>query len=690
MPHTPWSDVLDHGYPDLRTLDDDGWAPAFRQAMTQHLSGVDQLAALEEPPTVENVLHRLSRAGQPLRQVQQAFGVLIASDATAARQAVRHELAAELAAHRDAVTVHQGLLARLRALQSAVSSGAAPATEEQRWYLHVTLQAAEQAGADLPGDALASVQRINQQLAVHEAVYSDLQTTEAAASAVWCGEPEQLAGLSEQRIAAAADAAREAGHDSGYLLTLGLPVQQPVLEQLQDPATRQAVFTASVSRGNMPGHDGRTTRTVGAQIAVLRAERAALLGYSSHLEATLPGRSAPSKEAIFALMRQIADGASAGARQECQQIAEFLHGHPQATAETTDQSLPPEDLQWGLAQVREARAARSGQSDSSQGGTTDPVTLDEALEKMFDAAEAVYGVTVRPRHDLPGYMPGARSYEVFDTAKAAPDSSRGLFLLDAFSRPSKSGGAWMNSFCVASELEKSSPVVTNNLNLTATDNPADQILSPGELKTLFHEFGHALHGLLAEAEFPELSGTAVPRDVVEFPSQVNELFQDLGAQATTPEETAGTPAWGTGISTAEHVAAVALDLAWHSLSVTEARQAAEDPAGFEHQVLVEWGLDLPAVPPRYHGGFFKHVFAGSGYAAGYYSYLWAQVLAADTAAWFREVLDDPQTLAERGAHFRRELLSRGNTRDPMESYRAVLGRDPQPEALMKKLGLTGA
>lgn len=664
----PWTRTLDYDYPDMTTVDDDAWAPARRQALAAQRSRVEEITASTEPATVQNVLHPLALSGAELDRLQRAFGVVAVADGTEQRQAVRAEAAAEIAAHTDWLTLHPGLFSRLSQLRDRIAAGETDATEEQQWFLTQQILKAEVAGAGLDQDQQTQLKQINAQLAAAETAYSQLQLREAKESAVLVESADQLAGLSQTRIGSARTAAEQAGHASGYLLTLTMPVQQAALGSLTDRQTRRRLHTASAGRGVLTDEDGRTTRQIGANIAVLRAQKARLLGYANYMESVLDLRTAPSREGVESMLRQIAAGAAARAKKECERIAEHLGF-----------ALQPWDLTFGIEQIR-----------STLGTDTEAAELsvEEALNRLFGAARRVYGITVVERPDLPGYVPGARSFEVFDGEPGEPGTGLGLFLLDLYTRPTKAGGAWMNGFSVPSSLLGSKAVVTNNLNVAAPADGQTAVLTAREQRTLFHEFGHALHALLAEAEFPQLSGTAVPRDNVEFPSQVNEIFQDLYRDPTPPGEAPSEDdLWGKGASTVEHVAAVVIDLAWHTLSPEQAQEAASDPEAFEQQVLADWGLDLPLVPPRYHGGFFKHIFASAGYSAGYYSYLWAEVLAEDAGEWFREVLNDDDALAARGARFRTELLARGNTRDPLESFRTAVGHDPDPKHLLRSLGL---
>lgn len=672
MADTPWSRTFDYRYPDMTTVDDADWASARQAAAAAQRQRIEAVAADPSPATVENVLHPYAASGAELDRLQRAFGVVFAADGTPARQEVRAQAAGELAAHSDWVTLHPGLFARLQQLRKRITEDQTPASAQQRWFLEQLILAAEVAGAALAEPEQQELKRLNQQLAQTETAYSHLQVREAGDAAVFVESAEQLAGLSGAQIASAAAASTEAGHPSGYLLRLTMPVQQAALGSLTDRETRRRLFTASISRGTLQDEQGRTTRQIGAQIAVLRARRARLLGYANFLESVLPLRTAPSREAIESMLAPIAQGAAQRARAEVEQVTRHL---------SLQDQMQPWDLTYGIESLRRAAAEESAAAS---------ITVEEGLRRAFDAARRVYGISVVERADLPGYVPGARSFEVFDGEAGQPGEGLGLFLLDLYTRPTKSGGAWMNGFSVPSTLLGTQAVVTNNLNVAPPGEKEQPLLTPAEQKTLFHEFGHALHALLAEAEYPQLSGTAVPRDNVEFPSQVNEVFQDLYREPRATGAPGPAQLWGKGCSTAEHIAAVVIDLAWHTLDPQEAEDAAADPEGFEAQVLSRWGLNLGLVPPRYHGGFFKHIFASAGYAGGYYSYIWAQVLAADASRWFEEALDDEAELTRRGTHFRAELLARGNTRDPLVSYREAIGRDPDPQPLLASLGLTAA
>jgi len=701
---------LDYGLTDLSQIRDEHWMPALEAGIAQAREAVETIAAVEEPAEVSNVLHPLGLSHRILSKVERAFSCMFSVHATEERQKVQPKFVQAVAEHHDWLTLHPGLFQRLTTLESRLARGEASATAEQARMLEVTLDQARAAGAGLDEQAQDRLRRLNLQLSAAETDYEQLQRREAAVHAVYFDDPAELEGLGEQELSAAAAAAKEAGHATGALLQLNLPVQQGPLERLTRRAARARLHEASISRGTLSDEAGRTTPVIAAQIALLRARRAQLLGFEHHLDSVLPSRMAKDRQGIETMLRRIAEGAMARLQEEIQALrsAGALQLEESAGKDTgAAPELMPWDISFGIAALAQQRA--NDQTDhtgeESQATPERDVPVEEALRQVFDAASQVYGITVIERDDLPCFAPGSRSFEVFEnSAETRRGAGIGLFLLDLYARPSKSGGAWMNSFSVASTLTRSRPVVINALNITSPAPGESAALTPSAMRTLFHEFGHALHGLLAEAEFEELSGTAVPRDNVEFPSQVNEIFRELphGGLARPGQEAENF--WGKGFSTVEHVAAVVLDLAWHTLTVEQAHTAAEHPQAFSEAALTAWGLHHPLVPPRYGIGFFKHVFAGSGYAAGYYSYLWAQVLAADASAWYREQSAQQQSPEQRnseqhdpeqhdralraaGSHVRRELLSRGNTRDPLESYRITFGREPTMTALMDQLGI---
>lgn len=666
--------TLPYGLPDFTTIQDEHFLPAFRAGMAQHREELRAIAANPAPATFENTFRALERSGETLRRVQMVFSNLLPADGTELRQAIDEEISPELAAHHDAIYLDEGLYGRL----AGFPLDAHQVETEDRRLAEETLKSFRMLGADLNAESKERLAALNERLAVLSSQYSRRMVAENTASAVWFATTDQVAGLSEQDLASAAAAAVEAGHDGGYLLTLSMFTSQPWLAVLEHRESRQRVHEAAWHRGTAPGEN--YTLDLAVEQARLRAEKAGLLGYSSWAEYALVERTAPSLAAVRELLDRVIPAATANARRE-RETVEAMAGH----------QIEPWDWPYYAARVeREQYRVDSAVLRSY-------FELDRVLEDgVFAAAGALYGLSFRERDDLQGYAAGVRIWEVFSEAgPSGPPAGLGLFVGDFFTRPTKSGGAWMNSFREASTFLDERPVVSNNLNIPQPAEGEPALLTVDQVNTLFHEFGHALHGLLSTARYATLSGTAVPRDFVEFPSQVNEMWMYWpqivtgyarhvqNGEVIDPELLAAIEAsalWGEGHRTTEYLGAALLDLAWHALPPGE---TVEDPLAFEAEHLVAAGLDPELVPPRYRSSYFKHIFAG-GYAAGYYSYLWSEVLDADTVQWFHE---HGGLSRENGERFRSELLARGNTRDPLESYRAFRGQDADPEHLLRRRGL---
>jgi peptidyl-dipeptidase Dcp len=474
-------------------------------------------------------------------------------------------------------------------------------------------------------------------------------------------------------VSAAQRAARDRGLD-GHLLALVLPTGQPVLASLTDRGLRERVHAASVSRGCRGGpHD---TRDLVRRITALRAERAALLGHPHHASWVVEAGTAGSVEAVDALLGRMAPVAVADARAEADELSAAA-GHP---IEAWDRAFHAE-------RVRRERSALDADALRPY------FELERVLhDGVFHAATLLYGLRFAERHDLPRHHPDVRVFDVHDES-----GQLGLFVLDAFARASKRGGAWMNALVEQSHLLGTRPVVLNTLNIAKPADGEPTLLALDEVRTLFHEFGHALHGLFSDVVHPTFSGTSVPRDFVEYPSQVNEMWLDhpevLPHYARhhrtgepLPAELAGRLAEsrrsGQGSATTEYLAAALLDQALHRLAPDE---EIDDVERFEADALAAAGVAEPTAPPRYRSTYFQHVFGG-GYSAGYYSYIWSEVLDADTVEWFAERGGPTR---ENGERFRREVLARGGAVDPLDAYRAFRGRDPEPAPLLARRGLAG-
>ncbi|BAS09207.1 peptidyl-dipeptidase dcp [Arthrobacter sp. Hiyo4] len=492
-------------------------------------------------------------------------------------------------------------------------------------------------------------------------------------SALLLDTAAELAGLPADDVASAAEAARAVGHDGKFLLTLIQPSNQPALAALENRDIRRRLFEASISRGSGGSLD---VLELARSTARLRAEKAALLGFANYAELVVDRQTARDFDAVQSMLTRLAPAAVRNADAEAAALTEAA-GH----------RLEAWDWAFYSAKVRREKYAVDEQALRPY------FELERVLrDGVFFAATSLYGITFHERKDLAGYHPDVRVWEVRDQ----DSSGLGLFLGDYYTRESKRGGAWMNSLVDQSGLLGTRPVVINNLNISKPPAGEPTLLTLDELRTTFHEFGHALHGLLSNVTYPRFAGTAVPRDFVEYPSQVNEMWilwpevlanyaRHHATGEPLPQQVADklndSRLWGEGFGTTEYLGAALLDLAWHVLDETE---IPDDVLGFEAKSLAAAGVAHALIPPRYRTGYFQHIFAGAGYAAGYYSYIWSEVLDAETVDWFTE---NGGLTRDNGERFRQELLSRGNSRDPLESFRALRGRDARLEPLLKRLGL---
>ncbi|MFN8123238.1 MAG: M3 family metallopeptidase [Thermoleophilia bacterium] len=678
--HAPWT--LPHGLPPFAEIRAEHFRPAFRDAMAAHRAEVDAVAADPAPPTFANTVEALERSGRMLDRVASVFFNLTGSDTTPELDAFEAEVAPQLAAHRDAIVLDPALYARLREVWDGPDDPAR--TTEQRRLLDRYRKDFERAGAGLAPAAQARLRELNAELSTLMTAFKARLAADTNAAALHVTDPAELEGLPEDAIAAAAEAARAAGRD-GHLITLVLPTGQPALARLRRRDVRERLHRASVERG-LRG-DANDTRGTLVRIAALRAERARLLGFAHHAAYVVADETAGSLDAVTTMLAGLVGPAMANARAEAAELEALL------AADGEPGPLRPWDWAFYAERVRRERYE------------VDPAMVRDHLELarviadgVFHAANALYGLTFTRREDLAGYHPDVEVHEVADAA----GEPVGLFLADWFARPSKRGGAWMSTFADQSHLLGTRPVTVANMNIPRPPDGRPALLTADEVETAFHEFGHVLHGLLSDVRYPRLAGTAVPRDFVEFPSQVNEMWalwpdvlrryarhRDTGdplPQATVDRLIAAR-AYGEGYATTEYLAAALLDLAWHTRTADDPPVAPEDVEAFERAALEAHGLDPDLVPPRYRSTYFAHVWSSGGYAAAYWSYIWAEVLDADTAEWFAERggLD-----RESGAAFAREVLSRGGAVDPMAAVERLLGRPPRVEPLLRRRGLAPA
>jgi peptidyl-dipeptidase Dcp len=660
--------TLPFGLPPFADIDESHYAEAVRAGLEAHLAEIQAIVDNPEPAGFDNTALAMERAGQLLQRAAASFFTLVSADASDGIRALETELSPEFSAHQDAIYMNRRLFERFAAVNTAGLD------DESVRLVEEYLKEFRQSGIQLDDDGQERLRTVNAELSRLGTDFGQRVKEAMKTSALLLDDASELSGLPADDVASAAEAARTAGHDGKFLLTLIQPSNQPAMAALDNRDVRRRLYQASISRGSSGG--SLDVRDLVKSMVALRAEKARLLGFANYAELTVDRQTAPDFEAVHNIMNRLAPAAVRNADAEATALAEVA-GHP----------LEAWDWAYYSAKVRRERYSVDEQALRPY------FELDRVLrDGVFFAATALYGVTFQDRPDLKGYHPDVRVWEV----RNADGSELGLFLGDYYARESKRGGAWMNSLVEQSALLGTKSVVINNLNISKPPAGEPTLLTLDELRTTFHEFGHALHGLFSSVTFPRFSGTAVPRDFVEYPSQVNEMWimwpEVLANYARhhvtgepLPQEIVDrlneSQLWGEGFGTTEYLGAALLDLAWH---VLDGSGVPEDVLEFEAKALAAAGVAHSLIPPRYRTGYFQHIFAGDGYAAGYYSYIWSEVLDADTVEWFNE---NGGLSRANGDFFRAELLSRGNSREPLESFRAFRGRDARLEPLLKRRGL---
>jgi peptidyl-dipeptidase Dcp len=659
---------LPFGLPPFAEIEDAHYAEAVEAGLVEHLAEIRAIVDNPEPASFENTALAMERSGRLLDRAAASLFTLVSAHATDPIRELETRLSPLFSAHRDAVYLNSGLFGRFAALDTAgLDAEAARLVAEY-------LKEFRQSGIQLDQAGQDRLKAVNAELSRLGTEFGQRVKEAMKAAALLLDDEAELAGLAADDVASAAEAARTAGHDGKFLLTLIQPSNQPALASLENRDVRRRLYEASIGRGS--GGGSLDVLDLVKDMVRLRAEKAALLGFANFAELTVDRQTAPDFAAVQTMMSRLAPAAVRNADAEAAALAEIA-GHP----------LEAWDWAYYSAKVKRERYAVDEQALRPY------FELDRVLtDGVFFAATALYGITFHERSDLGGYHPDVRVWEV----RNADGTELGLFLGDYYTRDTKRGGAWMNSLVEQSGLLGTRPVVINNLNISKPPAGEPTLLTLDELRTTFHEFGHALHGLFSSVTYPRFSGTSVPRDFVEYPSQVNEMWimwpEVLASYArhhatgeALPQDIVdkldAASLWGEGFGTTEYLGAALLDLAWH---VLDGSGIPEDAVEFEAKALAAAGVAHSLIPPRYRTGYFQHIFAGGWYAAGYYSYIWSEVLDAETVGWFKE---NGGLSRANGDFFRSELLSRGNSRDPLESFRAFLGRDAELEPLLKRRGL---
>jgi peptidyl-dipeptidase Dcp len=670
------SSKLPYGVPDLTKISDTDFAPAFDFAIQQKLDEVEKIAGNPDEPTFDNTLVALEKCGKTLKKVNSVFDLLTGANTDSTLQALQEKVAPRLAAIDDAIYLNVNLYERFKKIyNSRASLNLDPESARLLEYYHNEFI---HSGADLPDEAKSKLKKLNEEEATLSAKFTNQLLAAGKAGAFITGNEKELEGLSEGTLKAAAQDADAGGKTGQWLIPLQNTTQQPALQSMVDRNSRHKLFEASWTRAEKG--DENDTRATIKRLAELRAEKAKMLGFKNFAAWNLQDQMAKTPEAVETFLARLVPPATARANKEASDLQALID------KEKGGFRLMPWDWNFYAEKVRKARY------DLDESQIKPYFELFNVLENgVFYAANRLYGITLKRRNDIPVYQNDVRVYEVFDK----DGSSMALFFCDYFKRDNKSGGAWMNNLVEQSKLLGTKPVIYNICNFPKPAPGEPALISWDDVTTMFHEFGHALHGLFADQTYPSLSGTNVARDFVEFPSQFNEhwaLYPDVLKHFAVhyktgkfmPQELVDkikkSSTFNQGYRLTELLGAAELDMQWHTLPAGDSVMPVDE---FESLALQKTHLDIPDVPPRYRSSYFLHIW-GNGYAAGYYAYLWAEMLDDDAFAWFET---HGGLTPENGQRFRDLVLSRGNTEDYNKMYSDFAGRAPDITPMLKNRGL---
>lgn len=662
---------LQYEAPEFDKIKDEHFKPAFEFGLKQHDTEILAIANNPKAATFENTIVALEKSGEVLKRAIIVFSNLTSANTNPTLQALDEEFAPIFAGHSDKMYLNENLYKRIKSIsKNGLDS-------ESKRLLQYYKQNFEIAGANLSAADKEKLKQINQEMASLSTQYSNKLLEARKEGGIIIDNVNELDGLSADEIAAAAADAKTAGKDGKYLLALQNTTQQPVLQNLTNRATREKVFKASWMRAENGGNSD--TRETIEKLAKLRLKKAQVLGKKSFAEWKLQDQMAKTPDAAVKLMNQLATPAVETARREAKDIQDLIDQQKGGF------KLEPWDWNFYAEQVRKAKF------DLDENQIKPYFEITTVLEKgVFFAAEKFYGLTFKKRTDLPVYHPDVVTYEVFDH----DGKSLAIYYLDFYTRDSKNGGAWMSNFVEQSYLLGTKPVIVNCYNYQKPAPGKPSLISYDDVTTIFHEFGHSIHGMFASQKYPSLSGTNVPRDFVEFPSQINEHWaldpvvlknyaihyetkQPIPQALVDKIKKAAT--FNQGYMTTELVSAAALDMDWHSVTSEGQLLPVLD---FEKQSLKNHGFTLSTVPPRYHTPYFAHIWGG-GYSAGYYAYLWSETLDSDAWEW---IMKNGGLTRENGDRFRKYILSVGNSVDLNQAFRDFTGHDPDIKPLLRNRG----
>ncbi|RZK75997.1 MAG: peptidyl-dipeptidase Dcp [Pedobacter sp.] len=667
---------LPYQAPPFDKIKDSDFKPAFEAGMKEHLSEIEKIASNPEAATFDNTLVAMEKSGVTLNRVNNIFSTLTGANTNDGLQKLQEEIAPKLAAHQDAIYLNTELFKRIEAIYtSRTTLKLDPESLKLVEYYYQTFQLA---GAKLNDADKSSLKKLNEQEASLNAKFSNLLLAAAKAGAVVINDKAALAGLSDGDISAAAQAGKDNKQDGRWILKLQNTTQQPMLQSLSNRGTRQKLFEASYNRAEKG--DANDTRKTISEIARIRTQKAKLMGFANYATWKLLDQMAKTPAAVEDFFAKLVPSATARANSEAADIQSVIDRQKGGF------KLTAYDWDHYAEQVRKEKY------DLDESQIKPYFELNSVLKNgVFYAATKLYGITFKERNDLPVYQEDVKVYELFEEN----GTSIGLFYADFFKRDNKSGGAWMSNLVGQSGLFGTKPVIYNVCNFTKPAKGQPALISFDDVTTMFHEFGHALHGFFASQKYPSLSGTSVARDFVEFPSQFNEhwsldplIFKNYAKHYKTGElmpqalvdKIKKASAFNQGYSLTETLAAAALDMQWHKLTANDPLQ---DVDKFEVAALKKTGLALSYVPPRYRSSYFLHIWA-NGYAAGYYAYLWTEMLDNDAYSWFEE---NGGLSRVNGQRFRDMILSRGNTEDYGKMFRNFRGHAPDITPMLKNRGL---
>jgi peptidyl-dipeptidase Dcp len=668
--------TLPYQTPDFSRIHNSDYEPAFNAGMAQQIAEIDVIANNPAAPTFDNTIIELEKSGALLTRVSKVFNALTGANTNDSLQHVQEVVAPKLASHSDAIFLNDKLYQRVKSLYD--KRDALGYDADQKALVEYYYKNFVRAGANLPESDKAKLRELNKEESSLITEFQNRLLAATKAGALVIDNVKDLDGFSEGEIAAAADAAKQRGLTGKWVIPLQNTTQHPAQQSLKNRAVRERLFMASIMRAEHS--DSNDTRGIVKRLAQLRADKAKLLGFPTYSAYALDNQMAKTPANATKLLTDLVPASVAKARSEIAQMQALID------AEKGGFKLAPWDYQYYAEQVRKAQYAL----DESQ--LKPYFELNRVLQDgVFFAANKLYGLTFKERKDLPVYHPDVRVFEVFDV----DGKSLALFYADYFKRDEKGGGAWMDNFVDQNALTGTKPVVYNVANFTKPGPGQPALLTFSDVTTMFHEFGHALHGMLSNVKYPSISGANTPRDFVEMPSQFNEhwaleptVFANYAKHYSTGapipqslvDKIRKAKTFNQGFGTTEYLAASLLDIAWHNLPAGAPQQ---DVDAFEQAALTKYNIAMPEIPPRYRTSYFTHIWS-NGYASSYYAYLWAEVIDDDAYAWFVE--NGGMTRAN-GQKFRDMILSRGQTRDVADLYRAFRGKEPDVKYLIEERGL---